>query len=585
MSEADAVDPLVGRVIADAYVVQDLIGIGGMGRVYRAEQRALGRVVAIKVVHRHLLGDRESVQRFYTEARAASSLNHPNSVSVFDFGRTDDGMLYLVMEYLRGRDLAQVMSSEPPLPMNRIVELVLGVLGALGEAHARGVVHRDLKPENIIIERLHGGTDLVKVVDFGLAQIRGGEPSETAKGLVAGTPDYMAPEQARGLDVDGRGDLYALGVVLFELLTGRLPYVDESPAKVMLRHVIDPIPSPQEIAPYRGIPDALSEVTRRALQKEPSLRYQDADQMAGALRQVAIALRASKDRVRCPRCGALTEGQRAFCGDCGMRLSTPSTANGELGYSLPPPGEAPLLGRATELSELTRLLAATEGGTRIAYLLGEMGIGKSRLLAEVIAHAEREGFLVIDCGPHESGTLVAYAAIRRAVARLLNVTDERLVALADDESLWRDRVAHAGIHELVHPEGVPGHEGRARAGAVAAALARAVSLGSSRASSGRVLLAFDDLARCDGLTADVIAAFRPYAATLPVFVVVATRTKLPLCTHWTGTSIELAGLGEEHLDEFIGVRGAQAAVAPGGAVARHHAHRRAHPRITTPDEP
>src|SRR5690606_11009644 len=155
-----------------------------MGRVYRAEQRALGRVVAIKVVHRHLLGDRDSIARFYTEARAASSLNHPNSVSIFDFGRTDDGMLYLVMEYLRGRDLARVMQEEAPLPIPRIIDLGLGVLGALGEAHARGVVHRDLKPENIIIEHLRAGGDLVKVVDFGLAKIRDVEPAEAARGLV-----------------------------------------------------------------------------------------------------------------------------------------------------------------------------------------------------------------------------------------------------------------------------------------------------------------------------------------------------------------------------------------------------------------
>ncbi|HEY6878193.1 MAG TPA: protein kinase, partial [Polyangiales bacterium] len=322
MSEAEATDALIGRIIGDAYVIQDLLGVGGMGRVYRAEQRALGRVVAIKVVHQHLLQDRETVSRFYTEARAASSLNHPNSVSVFDFGRTDDGMLYLVMEYLRGKDLAHVMHEEAPLPISRIVDLSIGVLGALGEAHARGVVHRDLKPENVIIERPRGGGDLVKVVDFGLAQIRGVEPAEAARGLVAGTPDYMAPEQARALEVDGRGDLYALGVVMFELLTGRLPFVADTPSKMMLRHVVDPIPNPQEIAPYRGIPEPLVQVVLKALQKEPTMRFQDADEMAVALRAVAAGLRASADRVRCPRCGAQSEATKAFCGDCGARLST-----------------------------------------------------------------------------------------------------------------------------------------------------------------------------------------------------------------------------------------------------------------------
>ena len=318
MRDADAVDPLVGRVIADAYVVQDLIGIGGMGRVYRAEQRALGRVVAIKVVHRHLLGDRESVQRFYTEARAASSLNHPNSVSVFDFGRTDDGMLYLVMEYLRGRD-SRRMASEPLGWAPSSWRCACSALSARRRARRRAPQPQAERE----FERMHGGTDLVKVVDFGLAQIRGGEPSETAKGLVAGTPDYMAPEQARGLDVDGRGDLYALGVVLFELLTGRLPYVDDSPAKVMLKHVIDPIPSPQEIAPYRGIPDALHQITLRALQKDPMLRYQDADQMAGAAAGRDGPAREQRPRAL-PALQRAHGGQRAFCGDCGMRLSTPS---------------------------------------------------------------------------------------------------------------------------------------------------------------------------------------------------------------------------------------------------------------------
>src|SRR5688572_29925667 len=164
VGQADSTDALLGRVIADAYVIQELLGIGGMGRVYRAEQKALGRMVAVKVVHKHLLGDKDSVSRFYTEARAASSLNHPNSVSIFDFGRTDDGMLYLVMEYLRGKDLARVMHDEPQLSLTRIVEIGMGVLGALGEAHARGVVHRDLKPENVILERMRGGVDLIKVV-------------------------------------------------------------------------------------------------------------------------------------------------------------------------------------------------------------------------------------------------------------------------------------------------------------------------------------------------------------------------------------------------------------------------------------
>ena len=585
MNDADAVDALIGRVIGDAYVIQDLLGVGGMGRVYRAEQRALGRVVAIKVVHKHLLGDRDSVSRFYTEARAASSLNHPNSVSIFDFGRTDDGMLYLVMEHLRGKDLAQVMHEQGPLQITRVVEIALGVLAALGEAHARGVVHRDLKPENVILEQLRGGGDLVKVVDFGLAQIRGVEPAEAARGLVAGTPDYMAPEQARALEVDGRGDLYALGVVLFELLTGRLPFVADSPSKVMLAHVVEPVPNPHDVAPYRGLPDALVSVILRALQKEVSERYQDADEMARDLRQVAAALKSQRECVRCPRCGAQTEALRAFCGDCGMRMMSLRPAPGSAQFSLPPVGEGPLVGRDALFDDLLATVRAAEGRDRIAYLVGELGIGKTRLLTELAAHAEREGYLVVESGPHESGAPVPYAAIRRAVARLLNVTELRLAVLAEDGSLWRDRVARAGIRELVQPEGLPGHEGVSRAEAVAVALARAVALAKSRAALGRVILLFDDLMRCDGLTADVLAAFAQHAAALPVFVVVSDQAPPLLASRWQGPMYELPGLDRPFVGEFVRTDAELPPAVLGGALPLHLEQLRAIAWEPTIDEP
>src|SRR5262249_53607890 len=154
------------------------------------------------------------------------------------------------MEFLAGQDLSTVMLQEGPLPIPRICNVLSGVLDALGEAHALDVVHRDLKPENIFLKPQRGGRDLVKVLDFGLAMILdGGSSSITTPGFVCGTPDYMSPEQARGERIDGRSDLYSLGVVLFEMLTGRLPYIDSTPTKVVLRHIHDPIPDPREIAP------------------------------------------------------------------------------------------------------------------------------------------------------------------------------------------------------------------------------------------------------------------------------------------------------------------------------------------------
>jgi serine/threonine-protein kinase len=596
VSETDAVDPLVGRVIGDAYVIQALLGIGGMGRVYRAEQKALGRSVAIKMVHRHLLGDKDSISRFYTEARAASSLNHPNSVSVNDFGRTDDGMLYLAMEYLRGKDLARIMHEEGQLNFGRIIDIGCGVLGALGEAHERGVVHRDLKPENIIIERLRGSGELVKVVDFGLAKVKGVEPAEAARGLVAGTPDYMAPEQARALEVDGRSDLYALGVLLFELLTGRLPFVDDTPSKVMTRHVMDPVPSPQDVAPYRGIPDELAAVVVKALEKDPKNRYQDAEAMAKALRQAGAALKLGGDRVRCPSCGALNELARSFCGDCGRRLSMIPAAPGTGLRSLPPPGERPLVGRADAFAQLLAEVRAGSKpgenaagqGSRIAYVLGELGIGKTRFMAELRVQAEREGYLVVAGQPHESGAPVAYGCIRGLLARLLNVPVERLPALADDVLIWRDQMCRAGLNEVLSPEGLPGHEGKPRAAAVAFTLARAVELASSRAELGRVVLMFDDLPRCDGLTAQTLAAFATHVSRLPVYLVVSAQSAPALATHWPGLTLELSGIPVEHSSDFVRGTFAPPEVASGGMQPLHMEQLRAlrwEPTLDDPDAP
>lgn len=568
MSESEATDALLGRVIADAYVVQQLVGVGGMGRVYRAEQRVLGRVVAIKVVHRHLLGDRDSIARFYTEARAASSLNHPNSVSVFDFGRTQDGILYLVMEFLRGRDLARVMEDEWPLPIPRVIELAQGVLGALGEAHARGVVHRDLKPENILIERLRGGADHVKVVDFGLAKIRDAEASDAMRGLVAGTPDYMAPEQARALEVDGRSDLYALGVVLFELLTGRLPFLDDVPSRVMSKHVFDAVPDPQQIAPYRGIPDALVAIVMKALQKEPADRFQDADEMSRALKRVDSVLRTTISGVRCPRCGAPNDDQRAFCGDCGRKLGAVSgqhSFRADAGAQT----ERAFVGRAEVMAPLLALISNPQAPSRVAYVTGELGIGKTRLLVELGLQAARDGFLVVQGGPHASGAMVPYAAIRSVVSQLLNVTEERLLSLGDDESMWRNPLAQAGVRELGNPEGLPGFDGTSRAKAVAHTLARAVELAASRARNRRVLLCFDDLARCDGLSAEVLAGFAQHAKSLPVFVVVASHVPLALQATFAGPVFALQGLLPEFVQEFLRGDVVMPEVRAGGVLPLH----------------
>lgn len=509
-------DALVGRTVGGSYTLQEIIGVGGMGRVYRAEQAMLGRTVAVKVIHPHLLGDDQTVARFYNEARAASRLNHPNSVGIIDFGRTDDGILYLVMEFITGKDLALIMHEEGPLPFPRVVEILLGVLDALGEAHALGVVHRDLKPENIILRRFRSGQDLVKVVDFGLATIvGGGDTSITRPGLVCGTPDYMSPEQGRGETVDGRGDLYSLGVVLFELLAEQLPFQDETPTKVVLRHLHDPAPDPREVAPHRGIPDALAEVVLRALDKSPEGRFQTAQEMAEALREAAASLkqgRRRRDTATCASCGASNPASSRFCGECGARLTgrveVPPSFRPTPRSSFVPAAEAhrPLMHRDEEIERVDAHRREASGRPVWVQVQGDAGVGKTRLLEELAERYHQEGDLVAWAGPHPTGAPVPFHAVRNLLCSLLGVED---LAMVPAEAL-DDPLARAGVAEVLRPEGLAGCPGRSRTAAVAVALAGAVRAALAREDGTRVVLVVDDLHRCDGLTQQTVAALCRY---------------------------------------------------------------------------
>jgi serine/threonine-protein kinase len=498
-----------------------------MGRVYKAEQSTLGRTVAVKVIHPHLLGDEQTVARFYQEARASSRLNHPNSVSIIDFGRTDDGILYLAMEFLSGKDLALVMHEEGPLAVDRVCRILANTLDALGEAHELGIVHRDLKPENIILRPLRSGDDLVKVVDFGLATILGKESSITKPGLVCGTPDYMSPEQGRGDGVDGRGDIYALGVVLFELLVGHLPYIDDTPTRVVLRHLNDPIPDPREASPNRNIPDRLAEVTMKALAKDANDRYQVAGDMQAALRGVLDELRVRRESVTpCPNCGAPGSLAQNFCGECGGRLAGAEPAlgsNRSLRPSFYPPlgSQREFVGREEELRQIREYRHAAAQGAHWVHVFGEPGVGKTRFLTEIAEIAAAEGDLVIGAGAHSTGAPVPYSAIRTILAELLEVDDSELARMADRGDELGSALAGAGVDEVTNPAGLLGGDGRSRTGAVAEALVAAVRRARSRASSGRVMLIVDDLAYCDGLTQRAVIELARVLGTEPVLLVTA----------------------------------------------------------------
>jgi serine/threonine-protein kinase len=554
---------LIGRTLAGSYLILDLVGVGGMGRVYRAEQRMLGRTVAIKVVHPHLLSDEQSVARFYNEARAASRLNHPNSVSIIDFGRTDDGILYLVMEFLQGRDLARLMREDGPLPLARICELLISVLAALGEAHALGVVHRDLKPENIIIERLRTGSDLVKVVDFGLAKLLGSaagpESSVTSPGLVCGTPDYMSPEQGRGLPLDGRGDLYAVGVILFELLTEHLPYVADTPTNVVLRHIQDPIPDVREHAPERSVPARLAEVTTRALSKLPEDRYQTAHEMAAALRKALGELQPGTREIACRACGVRSPSTKRFCGECGaplMPFATPSAAMPRM--SLPPrmsisrTDSAQLYGREHELKRLAELSDEADGVMVSVCILGEAGVGKTRLLAELAERAATENRLVVGAGPHDSGALVPYHPIRTMLLSLLGADDVELFRLAE-ELVESEPLVAAGMRELLEPSGLRGADGRSRAGAVACALAYAMREGMRVTERQSILMMVDDLHRCDGLSAQALADLPEHCGDDSVLLVTASQPGVEPVLGSDTVMVQLRGLSQTEALNLLGM--------------------------------
>ena len=489
----------------------------------------LGRTVAIKVIHPHLLSDEQSVARFYTEARAASRLNHPNSVSIIDFGRTDDGILYLVMEYLQGRDLARLMREDGPLPIGRICEILSSVLDALAEAHALGVVHRDLKPENVIIERLKAGRDLVKVVDFGLAKLLSGQqgrPSITLPGLVCGTPDYMSPEQGRGEEVDARGDIYSVGVMLFELLTERLPFIADTPTNVVLMHIQDPVPDPRKLAPSRQISDGLVQVLMKGLHKSVQHRYQRAEEMGSALRRVAAELSPNALEIVCVACNCRSPITKRYCAECGAPLQTHPSPLPRA--SLPPRmtiarSQNPrLVGREREI-EVAEMLRRSAYGTFVSLnVVGEAGVGRTRMLAELAERASQDGDLVIGAGPHDSGAPVAYHPIRMLVHALIDGDDAKTAVVAEREARDRPLVA-AGLRELIHPTGVLGALHESKVGAVASALGFCVSKAQARTGK-RIVVIIDDLHRCDGLSPRVLCELPRYSLNNSLLLITASST-------------------------------------------------------------
>lgn len=288
----------MGIIIAERYHVEELLGAGAMGQVYRAKHVHMQKQVAIKVLHRETHENAELVSRFEREAIAAGRINHPNVAGATDFGRLPDGAFYLVLEYVSGKSLGALLSESGPLPLPRALDIATQIFSALAAAHRADIVHRDLKPDNIMLvapeEPLTGagtsasdsGRELVKVLDFGLAKVRKSDTSDTQltqAGAIYGTPQYMAPEQASGVDVDRRADLYSAGVVLYEMIAGKPPFQADQIMPLLLMHMTEPPPPLPE-----SIPKPVRKLVARLLEKQPDARYASADEVLGALGELAL---------------------------------------------------------------------------------------------------------------------------------------------------------------------------------------------------------------------------------------------------------------------------------------------------------
>ncbi len=457
-------DALIGRIIAGKFCLRQCIGVGAAGTVYKADQTSLGRTVAVKILRPELACDRRFIKRFHDEAQAASRLNHPNVVSVIDFGQTEDGLLYLVMEFLRGLTLTEVLRTEQ-LTSERITDIIGQILSALEEAHARGVVHADLKADNIMVEHRRGGWDLIKVVDFGIARLTGtpDDGDDDSDGSICGTPEYMAPEVIRGEDPTLAADIYAVGIILYELLVGFTPFSGSPTLEVLQRHLREvPLP-PNEHKSALPFPASLEAATLRALAKDPRDRFESATEFAQALRNVRSPadLAIGKEHP-CAECGASSPDSFKFCPDCGAAkvfehrefdLALDDTGHDEIwsdeaqtadltasdlqsmfgqggqqqaSEKLPERAGVlselfplPLIGHQRELDGVVEFLTSEKSG--VMHLRGEHGCGCGLILREAFELSSSDECLIFLAGPDPTCQQTPFYPIRAIVAATLDL--------------------------------------------------------------------------------------------------------------------------------------------------------------------
>jgi serine/threonine-protein kinase len=522
--EANEGDPLLGLELAGKYMLEQLIGEGAMGRVYKARQLTLGKPFAVKILAPHLMNDETSHQRFASEAHNAASLNHPNCVSIVDYGRTPEGVTYIVMEFIAGMTLERLITEQFPLARERMVDLTLQILAALSEAHGLGILHRDLKPENILVQQLRTHGELAVVLDFGIAKLmedpdsgKPANPKLTTAGMVCGTPEYMSPEQARGRTLDARSDLYAVGVILYQMLTGRPPFESTSAVEILHKHLHEePIPP----SVVRGEePDPLETVCLRALRKDPAQRYASALEFREELIAATAAPKPSASALRCERCGGEMRGEHRFCPHCGALAPARGARrrqSSRSGMAIAHAGEAtaevfvrafplPLVAREQAFERSRVMLSRPLPGVRLRVLTGPAGVGKTRMADEIATLAESLGWRAYYVGADPTGARTPLWPIRTIVAQVLELdpasfTTQDLGRVANLCGLGFEELPGLaelfGLHGPAHDLELPVRRRECFASAVQAML-----------SGGRgqpLLLVFDDIDAYDNASREIL---------------------------------------------------------------------------------
>ena len=437
---------LVGRVLGDKFKLTACIGIGGSGAVYRADQMALGRTVAVKILNEELSADTRMIKRFRDEAMSASRLNHPNCVSIIDYGQAQDGLLYLAMEYVKGPTLTQLLVNENPLPVDRVVDIVMQALSGIEEAHLAGVIHADLKSDNIILDQRRAGVDVVKIVDFGIARLVNvvRDPDDRS---ISGTPEYMAPEVITGSPPSFASDVYAVGIILYELLAYKTPFFAGTTTEILSNHLKAMIPTLS--SRREQVPRELDAIVARALAKHPEDRFVSAADMRAALGKVHLRGRTSTAD-KCVSCGTACAPSFKFCPECGAprRRDAPGRPAAPAAPPATPANVLPLpfFGRAAELPTLLVHMRRPPGPDAALLVHGVEGSGRSALLRRAYEKLGHDAHVVYQIGPDPSGLAAPFYPIRSLLAAVLQLPP------VSSEGELRDAVLAAGLG----PDDVPG---------------------------------------------------------------------------------------------------------------------------------